>query len=432
MKKFITLFTLLTISLFLLNCTSDEKVEGTVEGNNLEVVTLEGSIASDATFAITDQDVPVVITLPKSFADTVKVEVSSFSDTGRRRRTYIDVMPNQTTINDFATAAGGADGVYSGSSCTFQLTGIALQTVELGKHYLIKSNVLNIATGDFSAPTANSSKLQIRLNWLYPNSGDNNLNMVFKRPTSSVTGIIPGATSTGTSVNISSTSDLSVGMIVKVATGIGNFSSNTVITAINSATSFSVNRPILVALNNASIIGYGNDYIDNSASSVGTTINVSSTAGLYKGMVLLVTGGTGKFALNAIVSEVLSATSFTVSNNPSVALSNATITASFPDVLSPFSNGIRSHDITISGTSNLAGTSSISGDYVFKIAPVSLLPSTVNLPYRLVIVKPNGEVEVFNGVYNNITLSSPLLDVLKINKTGDGESAVFTATNLNP
>lgn len=430
MKKFITLFTLLTISLFFLNCTSDEKVEGTVEGNNLEVVTLEGSIASDATFAITDQDVPVVITLPKSFADTVKVEVSSFSDTGRRRRTYIDVMPNQTTINDFATAAGGADGVYSGSSCTFQLTGIALQTVEIGKHYLIKSNVLNIATGDFSAPTENSSKLQIRLNWLYPD--DNNYNLIYKRPTTTVSGILSGASSSGTTVNVSSTSELAVGMVVKVASGVGNFNSNSVITAINSATSFSVNRPILVALNNASIIGYGNDYNDNTASSSGTTVTVNSTTGLYKGMILHVTGGTGKFALNAVVSNVLSSTTFTVSNNPSVALSNATIMASFPDAICPLNGGLRSHDITISGTSNLAGTSSIIGDYVFKIAPVSLLPSTVNLPYRLVIVKPNGEVEVFNGVYNNITLSSPLLDVLKINKTGDGESAVFTATNLNP
>ncbi len=436
MKNFKIIFSFIVLLTFTLSCTNEEKVVGTIEGNNLEKTPLVGIISTTADYVLTDQKTPITITLPKSFADIVTVEVSSFSDTGRRRRTYIQIPANQTSINSFASAAGGVDGVYDGSKCTFVLSGISLKTTEPGKHYLLTSNELQINTGNSSVPSANSSKLQIRLNWLYPS--DNNLNFLFQKQNGVVTSLITGANSNGTNITVSSTAELVPGMVVKVAnvtTTSGNFLSNTVITAITSATTFIVNRapPTASTLTNATIIGYGNNYNDVNAYSVAKDVTVSSTAGLYKGMVLHVLSGTGKFAANTVISEVTSSTTFTLSVTPTTALSGATIVASFADVLAPITTEKnRTHDIATAGTTNIASSSSVQGDYIFKIAPVSLITGTTSLPYRLVIVKPNGELIVYNGVYSDLTLASPFKDVLKVNKTGEGDAAVFTVTNLNP
>jgi len=51
----------------------------------------------------------------------------------------------------------------------------------------------------------------------------------------------PGATSSGAAITVGSTTGLSVGMTVEVISGIGGFAANTVVTAINSATSFNTN-----------------------------------------------------------------------------------------------------------------------------------------------------------------------------------------------
>ncbi len=435
MKNFKNIFSLIVLLTLTFSCTNEEKVAGTIAGNNLELVPLIGTIATTSNYVLTDQKTPITITLPKSFSDIVTVEVSSFSDTGRRRRTYIEIPANQTTINSFAAAAGGADGVYDGSKCTFVLSGISLKTSEPGKHYLLSSNELTLNTGDSSVPSANSSKLQIRLNWLYPNASDNNLNFLFQKQNGVVTSLITGASSNSTNITVSSTTELFPGMIVKVAnvTGTsGNFNNNTVITAITSGTTFTVNRAPVIILSNATIIGYGNNYNDTNASSVAKEVTVTSTNGLYKGMVLFVMSGTGKFAANTVISEVLSSTTFTISVTPTTVLSGATIMASFADVLAPRSGDPRIHDISTAGTTNIASSSSVQGDYIFKIAPVSLISGTTSLPYRLVIVKPDGEVTVFNGKYDGITLASPFIDVLKVNKTGEGDAAVFTVTNLNP
>lgn len=62
-------------------------------------------------------------------------------------------------------------------------------------------------------------------------------------------------------------------------------------------------------------------------SSVGTTITVASTATLYPGMAVTVTAGTGAFALDSRIVNILSPTQFTVTANPITGLSGATITA---------------------------------------------------------------------------------------------------------
>lgn len=68
-----------------------------------------------------------------------------------------------------------------------------------------------------------------------------------------------------------------------------------------------------------------------SATGSGTTITVGSTTGLVAGMTIQVQSGTGAFANGTVVTAVLSATSFTVSQAPSAALNNAVVKATGSD-----------------------------------------------------------------------------------------------------
>lgn len=104
-----------------------------------------------------------------------------------------------------------------------------------------------------------------------------------------------------------------------------------------------------------------------SGASAGTTINVSSTAGLVAGMGVFVSSGTGQFAAGTTIASVVNATQFTVSSAPSLALAlGATIVAQplSTNVMTEFgialygattSNGaknniIQGHNITLNTT----------------------------------------------------------------------------------
>jgi hypothetical protein len=60
------------------------------------------------------------------------------------------------------------------------------------------------------------------------------------------------------------------------------------------------------------------------ATSVGTTITVTSTTGLVVGQTVFVYFGTGVFAANTLVSSITNATTFVVSATPTTALTGTT------------------------------------------------------------------------------------------------------------
>jgi hypothetical protein len=78
-------------------------------------------------------------------------------------------------------------------------------------------------------------------------------------------------------------------------------------------------------------------FMANGSSST-ATITVTNTAGLFAGMNVIVTGGTGAFQQNTVVTEVNSSTSFTVSLTPTITLSGATIKAEKADPYVGFDN----------------------------------------------------------------------------------------------
>jgi hypothetical protein len=425
MKNFKNIFLLLGVIALTASCESDEeKYSGTPVGN-LELITLTGEVRTNVTSALTNQKIPFEIDLlGKTFADTVTVEATTLNLGGGRTRVSVDVMPGQTIATGEIPAAGGA--IFNTTMELF-LSGIALKRTEPGKHYLMKSNVISINTGSTSVPTDDNSRLQIRFAWYNPSTTRNNLKVFVDRPNGSAYQSAVNSAS-GTTVNVSDTSGLQVGMAVAVSSGIGTFPNNTVVTSVGPA-SFTVSQAATTPLGaNAVVTAGGNDYTSQSTgANSGTTINVASTVGLYPGMVVHVTAGAGAFRPTAtVVSSIVNGQSFKVAVAPSVPL-NATsvITASYPDTYASFSGGTVPHDIVNIPGPVSVGTSTPPGVYYFKFLPANLLQSGVDLPFRILWKQPDGTVGFYEGVYQGATLTSDAKTILKVTKTGTGNSATY-------
>jgi hypothetical protein len=426
MKNFKIIFLLLGVIYLTASCESDEeKYSGTPVGN-LELITLTGEVRTNVTAALTNQKIPFEVDLlGKTFADTVTVEATTLNLGGGRTRVSVDVMPGETTATGEIPAAGGA--IFNTTMELF-LSGIALKTTEPGKHYLLKSNVVSINTGSTTVPTDDNSRLQIRFAWFNPSVTRNNLKVFVDRPNAaSYQGSVTSAS--GTTVFVSDTSGLQAGMAVAVSSGAGAFPNNTVVTSVG-ANSFTVSQAPTAAnaLGATTVVtAGGNDYTAQATGpNATTTINVASTAGLYPGMVVSVTGGAGAFRPGSTVTSITSLTQFKVLQAPSTAL-NATsvITAAYPDIYPSFSGGTISHDIINANGPVSAGTSSPQGVYYFKFLPTNLLESGADLPFRILWKQPDGTVGFYDGVYQAATLGSASKTILKVTKTGIGSAATY-------
>ncbi|MCX6162077.1 MAG: SUMF1/EgtB/PvdO family nonheme iron enzyme [Ignavibacteriae bacterium] len=124
---------------------------------------------------------------------------------------------------------------------------------------------------------------------------------------------LTNATSSGTTITVSSPSGLVVGMQVIVTAGTGVFPAGTTVTAISGNT-FTVSAQPTTALSGATVTGYLH------------TITVGSTTNLSVGVHVAVTAGTGVFPTGTYVSKITDGTRFTVSNTPTTVLSGATVT----------------------------------------------------------------------------------------------------------
>lgn len=286
LKKFLCIPLLV---LLIIGCEDDDnKFSGTPVGV-MNIETLKGNIEADVTFALPNQKFNWTVTLPRTFSDTVSVEATSISNSGRRIRAYVDVLPGDLSAIGEMRAAGG--GLFE-TTFDLYLSAIKLQTEEVpGTHYLLESDVTQIATGNNFVPSQNSNRLIVKLVWPEVLATTSNLQLVVERPTLA-------------DVNVNTLSS-----------------------------------------------GVDGGRIHN--------FNVTTSA---------------------------------------------------------------------AGNQNSPTQSSIDGDYYLKIKALQLPTSPYDMPYRLIIVYPNGDNEVFSGVYQGLTLASPFLQVLKVNKSGGN----FTVTNLIP
>jgi hypothetical protein len=283
MKKSILFFSIFFSTLFLIGCDEEKRFNGSPVGN-LEIETLQGTITTPVTLALTDQLIPFTATLPRTFQDTVKVEATSISNSGRRIRAYVEILPNQLSGTGEIFAAGGA---LFNTTFDLSLTAIELNTVEKGKHYLMTSPVVPIQTGNTTIQDVDTNKLSVKLVW--PNvSALNNLR-------------------------------------------------------------FNIDKPgVLQDANVTSLPGSKTHFIN-------------------------------------------------VDNN---------------------------------GPNNNTSNSSAVGDYIFNISALTLITSPIDMPYRLVLVYPDGKEEVFDGVYPGLFVGAPLLPILKVKKETIDGKAVFSSMKL--
>jgi hypothetical protein len=164
MNKISKILFLIAFVTFVFSCSTDEKFSGSPVGN-VEIVTLNATVATTTTNALGTQEVDVTITLPdnKTFVDTVSIEVTTLRQNGvGRTRGYIEIMPGENTATGKVEAVGGE--FFTGTFSMF-LTAINLQTVEVGRHYLITSNKIDINTGDTGLLTTQEDRLRIGVAW---------------------------------------------------------------------------------------------------------------------------------------------------------------------------------------------------------------------------------------------------------------------------
>ena len=183
MNKISKILFLIAFIAFIFSCSTDEKFSGSPIGN-VEIVTLNATVASTTLNALGTQEVDVTITLPdnKTFVDTVSVEVTTLRQNGvGRTRGYIEIMPGQNTATGKVEAVGGE--FFTGTFSLF-LSAINLQTVEAGRHYLITSNKIDINTGDTSLLATQEDRLRIGVAW--PNAISEVVDGVLKKNTMKV------------------------------------------------------------------------------------------------------------------------------------------------------------------------------------------------------------------------------------------------------
>jgi hypothetical protein len=93
----------------------------------------------------------------------------------------------------------------------------------------------------------------------------------------------------------------------------------------------------------------------------------------------------------------------------------------------------KQHVINNEGTTNDLNTSSANGEYIFKTSAISaaaLLIQPVDVPYKVVVLFPDGVLKVFEGEYQGLVTTSPLKSLVKITKSTSIDGVVsYTATD---
>lgn len=206
-----------------------------------------------------------------------------------------------------------------------------------------------------------------------------------------------------------------------------------------------VNDNFLYLTAEASVVNANNlgTVVMTGGNNLGTTITVANTTGLIRGSVVSVTSGTGNFSANTTVTQINGPTSFTVSSEPTIPLSNATIRAAGAGVFAQrngssfeyksfvssdrsiiisetaksidlVSNAKLSNDIApqLGGNLNLGNFIITGGDVqttvygidvptLFNLVKIMLQSSQVDIDLGAFLTPPEGDLEMgaFSGAY---------------------------------
>lgn len=176
---------------------------------------------------------------------------------------------------------------------------------------------------------------------------------------------------------------------------------------ISLATDMQINTNGSLIVSNGNVSGTGNVVYNSThgylsaagATSSGTTITVGSTVGLQPGMTLSMLSGTGVFAANTTVTNISSATTFTVSAAPTTALAAAQFTGSLTGV-----TRLNYNSTTAAQTANAKEFPAVSGPTSLIINNTATAPNNVvNIPFDRTLEGTAGTLALTAGMLDNST-----------------------------
>lgn len=378
----------------LVSCDDDDnKFTGSPVGV-LPFETVTATVTTDATFALPGQEINFTATLPASFrsvvTDTVTVQATIYSMGGGVRNASVDILPGSNSGTEKITVPGGG-GTFD-LSFDLKLTAINLKRVVQGKHYLLTSNTVNVASGSTGVPTTNDKRLKISVDW------ENKTIVRRVRVKAERIGLTTVTLSAGTS-------------------GSGTLRVNGNAFPVPFSTDLTTTAANFVTAQSAALSALG-----VTVTSVGTDLHLS-----YSGPSPLVTFANG--GVRAIIYGEVYVGSVTdwpktyfIAASKLGTTSEGVGTSSVP-VTTP---------IPIFTPSPYAYTP---GTYALKIGvvqPTDLEDPSVDLKYRIVVKFPNGDTKIYNGVYNAMSVASGFKTVLTVTKTGTGDNVSYSDPVFTP
>lgn len=384
MKKVKNLILFVIFGVLLTSCSNDDdKFTGSPVGN-LQFETITGQISVDADFALPGQEINFTATIPDEFralvTDTVTVQATAYSMGGSIRNASVDILPGETSGTDKIIVPGGG-GTFD-LNFNVKLTAIALKKTVAGKHYLITSNTVNVASGSSGVPTTNDKRLKLSVDW-ENKTIVNKLRVRVERV---------GLTT----------------MTIRGTQGSGNIKVG--------STTYPIN--------------FNTDLATTAATFVNDNLSTFQTA---HGITLSSVGSDIQFAYTSVTPPVITITAVgTGTNGIRGDIYSDVIAAAAGDWPKSYFFAANKLGSTSEGVASATGVSPYAytpGVYKVKIGVNTnsdLATSPLDLKYRLVLRYPNGDVKIYSGVYNNLSASSGYKPVLTITKTGLGDSSSYT------
>jgi len=203
----------------------------------------------------------------------------------------------------------------------------------IAKPKFIYCSATNIASGTFSTTDSvriAKTKPTFLITGLLSNANNNLIGKVWN------SNLTSSAAASQKVVNVTSTSGLKAGMLIKLVagTGAGAVGTSNRVATVNSATQFTlVNNITTTIVTGAELYAYvvpQNAFAAvtlSAASSISTLVTVTSTVGLKEGMWLTISSGIGTFKKGTVVAKIVDSFNFVLSLPPTLDLSGATILA---------------------------------------------------------------------------------------------------------
>jgi hypothetical protein len=191
MKTSYKFLVLLGTALFFSSCDEGDVFTGSPVGTNVQFETIQGTITTTETHAVSGEIIPITVSIPNAFPFEVKVQAMAFLPNTNKRTTKTVLIPAGATSADSTMQVPGAEQSDLPFHMNLELSLVAITTGDevlptgfAGKQYKLTSDKVVLDFGDSSLPALNANRLIVKFDFEFPNNGNpssNNLNLSFKK-----------------------------------------------------------------------------------------------------------------------------------------------------------------------------------------------------------------------------------------------------------